>query len=177
MLAASGEVLVACALEDAWALFNRFEEVATLIPTVKSIEFRDEEIWATLGVQLGIISVTSRLMLQVVHMEPWRISAQGWSFLAETMHTQIKKDGGPDGIEKDAKGKLTIHLELAHLNGVGVLVKYAAEVEAFGRLRRIYQSILKSKAPALMEQFAERLRTALEIGVDVSLTSLEGPPL
>ncbi len=176
MLATSGEVLVACGLEDAWALFNRFDEVATLIPTLKAIEFKGDEIWATMGVQLGVISVTSKVMLQVVHIAPWRITAEGWSFLGETIHTQINKNG-PAGLEKDAKGKITIHLELEPVNGVGVLVKYAAEVDAYGRLKRIYQSILKSKAPAMMEQFAEKLRCALDIGVDISLTSLEGPPL
>lgn len=176
MLATSGEVLVACGLDEAWALFNRFDEVATLIPTLKSIEFRGDEIWATMGVQLGVISVTSKVMLQVVHISPWRITAEGWSFLGETIHTQINKNG-PEGIEKDAKGKITIHLELEPVNGVGVLVKYAAEVDAYGRLKRIYQSILKSKAPAMMEQFAEKLRCALDIGVDISLGSLEGAPL
>jgi carbon monoxide dehydrogenase subunit G len=176
MLATSGEVLVACGLDEAWALFNRFDEVATLIPTLKSIEFRGDEIWATMGVQLGVISVTSKVMLQVVHISPWRITAEGWSFLGETIHTQINRNG-PEGIEKDAKGKITIHLELEAVNGVGVLVKYAAEVDAYGRLKRIYQSILKSKAPAMMEQFAEKLRCALDIGVDISLGSLEGAPL
>ena len=176
MLATSGEVLVACGLDEAWALFNRFDEVATLIPTLKSIEFRGDEIWATMGVQLGVISVTSKVMLQVVHISPWRITAEGWSFLGETIHTQINRNG-PEGIEKDAKGKITIHLELEPVTGVGVLVKYAAEVDAYGRLKRIYQSILKSKAPAMMEQFAEKLRCALDIGVDISLGSLEGAPL
>ena len=176
MLATSGEVLVACGLDEAWALLNRFDEVATLIPTLKSIEFRGDEIWATMGVQLGVISVTSKVMLQVVHISPWRITAEGWSFLGETIHTQINRNG-PEGIEKDAKGKITIHLELEPVNGVGVLVKYAAEVDAYGRLKRIYQSILKSKAPAMMEQFAEKLRCALDIGVDISLGSLEGAPL
>lgn len=161
MLAANGEVLVACALEEAWALFNRFEEVAGLIPTVKSIEFVGDEIWATVGVKLGVLSITSRLMLQVVKMEPWRISAEGWSFLGETLHDQVNRRG-PEGIERDAKGKITIHLELERHADGGVCVKYAAEVEAFGRLRRIYQSILESKAPTIMEEFAQRLRGALE---------------
>jgi carbon monoxide dehydrogenase subunit G len=161
MLATKGEVLVACSLDHAWALFNRFDEVASLIPTVKRLERHEDALWATVGVQLGVLSVTSRLMLKVVHIEPWRICAEGWSFLGETLHDQVNR-AGPEGIERDAKGKLSIELELEHAPDGTVRVRYSAQVEAFGRLRRIYQSILDNKAPAMMQDFAERLRGALE---------------
>ncbi len=162
MLTVKGKVDVRCTIESAWDLFSRFEDIAALIPTVEDVEVDGEHIHAVVCTKLGALPITSRVTLKVVEAKQYEsLKAEGLSYLGETIKEQIKKDVA--GVAKDAAGRLFLHLVLRASETAGVIaVLYTADVEAKGRLKRIYKAILKTKVPAMMEEFANNLRDELE---------------
>jgi len=165
MLSVDGRVEVRCTLDEAWELFSRFGDVAALIPSVEEVEVDGDLIHARVATKLGALPVTSRVTLKVVERrERECLRAEGLSYLGETIKEQIKKN--VKGVAEDSVGRMKLHLDLRPSTRPGhIEVIYVAEVEAKGRLKRIYQTILKTKVPGLMEQFAQNIRCALEQGV------------
>lgn len=162
MLSLEGNVDVRCTLEQAWDLFCRFGEVAALIPTVTEVDIDGDRVYARVATKLGILSVSSRVNLEVVEREPLKfIRAEGVSYLGETIRDQISPKKAIQGIEKDSVGTMNMRLDLEPKDGL-IAVSYHADVEAQGRLKKIYKTILKTKAPKMMEDFANNLRDRLE---------------
>ena len=163
MLSVEGQVLVRCSVDEAWALFCEFGEVAKLIPTVQQAEVDGDRVHATVATTLGALPITSRVALEVTERrERELLRARGVSYLGETIHDQIDQIRN---ITKDSAGQfdMELHIEPAEQPGQ-VLLRYRAEVEASGKLKRIYKAILKNKVPAMMDEFAANLRGALESG-------------
>ncbi len=162
MLSVEGKVNIRCSLERAWDLFTRFHDVAGLIPTVEDVEVDGEHVHARVSTKLGALPITSRVTLTVTETKPYEcLKAEGLSYLGETIKEQIKKN--VEGVAKDSAGKLYLHLDLRPTDEEGLIeIAYTADVEAKGRLKRIYKAILKTKVPGMMEEFAENLRTELE---------------
>lgn len=158
-----GRVDVECTLERAWELFQRFEDVARLIPSVEDVEVKGDRVHARVSVKLGALPITSRVVLEVTERQHMQcLKAVGVSYLGETVATQLAK-GPLSEIKSDSVGRLDLHLDLRPGAREGTIaVIYEAEVEAEGRLKRIYESILKTKAPAMMREFAENIRRELE---------------
>ncbi len=170
MLSVEGKVDVRCRIEDAWDLFCRFGDVAALIPTVEQVEFEGEQVHARVEIKLGALPISSRIILEVLEQEPYLLRARGVSYLGETLTEQMKKN--IDGIGAGSVGLLNLRLELAPGDKEGdVTISYRGEVDAKGRLKRIYKAILKTKVPTMMEEFAENIREALE-----SLPETEAAP-
>ncbi|MCC6808790.1 MAG: hypothetical protein IT381_15295 [Deltaproteobacteria bacterium] len=162
MLALDGKIEVHCTLDEAWDLFCRFGDVAKLIPSVEHVEVSGDTVNGRVGVHLGKLFVSSRITLQVTERKPFAcLKAQGVSYLGETIRTQVtSKDVG---IDKESVGQLRLHLDLRAGEQIEqTWVIFHAEVEAEGRLRRIYESILKNKAPAMMDEFAVNIKRTLE---------------
>lgn len=157
-----GQVDVRCSREEAWALFSRFGDIAALIPSVEDVEVEGDRVYARLATRLGALPVSSRVTLEVVERRTFEcLKAEGISYLGETVKQQIPKK--VDGVSADSVGRLFLHLDLRATEDAGVTrVLYSAEVDAQGRLKKIYQAILKTKVPGMMQEFAENLRAALE---------------
>lgn len=172
MLTVAGKVDVRCSIEDAWDLFTRFSDIARLIPTVEDVEVDGEHVHARVSTKLGALPITSRVTLRVVEQKPFEcLKAEGFSYLGETIKEQIKKD--IEGVAKDSAGRLFLHLDLRPTDEDGIIaVVYTADVEAKGRLKRIYKAILKTKVPDMMEQFAQNLREELERVVEPVMESV-----
>ncbi len=168
-----GKVEVNCSLERAWDLFTRFDDVARLIPSVDGVEVQGDRVLAKVCVKLGALPITSRVVLEVTERKPMAcLKAIGISYLGETVVEQLAKKPLKE-ITSDSAGKLDLHLDLRPGESAEqIVVLYTATVEAEGRLRKIYDSILKTKAPAMMQEFAENIRTALE----AAESKVEEPP-
>ncbi len=158
-----GRVEVRCTPERAWELFTRFDDVARLIPSVEEVEIQGDRVLARVVVKLGALPISSRIVLEVTEQKPMScLKAVGVSYLGETVVEQLAKKELRE-IQADSVGRLDLHLDLRPGASEGMTaVIYEASVEADGRLRRIYDSILKTKAPGMMREFAENLRTTLE---------------
>ncbi len=162
MLSVDGKIEVRCSLEEAWALFCRFGDVAALIPTVEEVEVDGERVHARLSTKIGALPISSRVTLEVIERKQFEcLRAEGFSYLGETIKEQLKKDVA--GVAHDSVGRMHLHLDLRPSERAGhIHIIYNAEVEAKGRLKRIYQTILKTKVPGMMAEFAVNLRGALE---------------
>ena len=164
MLELEGRVDVNCTREHAWDLFCRFGDVAALIPTVKDVEIDGDRVEARVETKLGVLPVSSRISIEVTGRVPnERLEAEGLSYLGETIKQQIARGKDTRGIDAGSVGRLRMRLDLKPGESAeSIVVCYHAEVEAEGRLKKIYQSILKTKAPAMMEDFAKNIRATLE---------------
>jgi len=175
MLALDGKIKVRCTRQQAWELFCRFGEVAALIPSVKEVQVDGDTVHARMETKLGALPVSSRVTLEVVERVPLsRLRAEGWSYLGETITEQVKQ---LEGIKRESAGRLELQLDLQDGDEPGIIeLCYAGRVDAKGRLKRIYQAILKSKAPEMLEQFAQNLRAALEQQPTPAPAPLMGQP-
>lgn len=173
MLEIDGSVEVKCTIDAAWDLFCRFGDVAALIPTVEEVEVEGDRVYARVVAKLGVLPVSSRVNIEVTERKPYAcLKAVGVSYLGETIREQISPHKEIRGINAESAGHLMLHLDLRPGESDDhVRVIYHAEVEAEGRLKRIYQSILKTKAPAMMAEFAENIRTTLEAPAAVEPTT------
>ena len=173
-----GRVEVRCTPERAWELFTRFDDVARLIPSVEEVEIQGDRVLARVVVKLGALPISSRIVLEVTEQTPMAcLKAVGVSYLGETVVEQLAKKELRE-IHADSVGRLDLHLDIRPGASEGMTaVIYEASVEADGRLRRIYDSILKTKAPGMMREFAENLRTTLEAPLPAgrTLPSLAAP--
>src|SRR5690606_2721111 len=153
---------VRCTKEAAWDLFCRFGDIAALIPSVEEVQVDGDRVHARVATKLGALPVSSRVTLEVVERKPFAcLKARGVSYLGETIETQIPKT--VEGVSSDSAGQLFLHLDLRPgESDETVSVIYTAEVQANGRLRRIYRAVLKTKVPSMMEEFAANIRGALE---------------
>lgn len=181
MLSFTAEFVVAKPIQDVWNFFNDFETFAKCIPTLKEYKITDMEAKkgeGKVGMKLGMIPVESRLVMQVTEMrEPECIKAEGYSFLGETLVEQIRSGKAMEGIDKGSMGKIALHLDLRQTDDGKTKIIYQANVEAEGRLRKIYDAIMKLKSKALQTEFEEGIKKALEqipagVPADVTTTAL-----
>ncbi|MBI3070523.1 MAG: hypothetical protein HYY84_00200 [Deltaproteobacteria bacterium] len=161
MITIEDEFDVACAPDEAWRLIENVNRFAMCIPTL--IEHRivdDTHIEGRVGVKLGLVPVSSRISIDIVERRaPQCIKALGVSYLGEAV-SKPGKSGG-DGMSRDSVGTLDIHIDLRDGEGGGTRVKYVAGVEAEGRLRRIYEMLIKTKVPEFQKEFRVKLAAAL----------------
>jgi carbon monoxide dehydrogenase subunit G len=154
---------VPCAPCDAWRLIEDINRFATCIPTL--IEHRiidDTHIEGRVGVRLGLVPVSSRISIDIVERRaPTCIKALGVSYLGEAVAKPGAKSGGGQALSRDSVGTLDIHIDLRDGEAGGTRVKYVAGVEAEGRLRRIYEMLIKTKVPEFQREFREKLAAAL----------------
>jgi len=176
MISIDGRVEVRCEVGEAWELFNEFGRVAALIPTVEDVRVEGDQILARVETRLGALPVSSRVVLEVIERETLvSIEAHGVSYLGETLTEQVRKD--IKGVSAGSVGKMNLRLVLESGLEPGLTtILYFAEVEAEGRLKRIYRTILKTKVPGMMEQFAENLRGELEGGSSTELADAAAEP-
>lgn len=154
---------VDCPIDDVWRFFNDFERLAPCIPTLKTYHFLDaDHAEGKVGIQLGAIPVESAVTIQITERRaPCCIKAEGLSFLGATIQDQLKR-GAPGSVSRDAVGKMSLHFDLREAEGGKTLILWEAGVEAEGKLRKIYDSIIRLKVPALQAEFQEKISAALD---------------
>lgn len=161
MIAIEDQFVIPKPINDVWQFFDDFEGLAACVPTLK--EFRiegDNIIEGKVGVTLGAIPVTSKVRLEVAAKRaPECIMAHGVSYLGETIATQLAKD--VTKYRSDDTGRLYLHLDLRPEGPTATRVLICAGVEAEGKLRKIYESIMRLKVPTMKKEFQEKIGRAL----------------
>lgn len=183
MIEVTARFLIATDIERTWALLDNFERFAPCIPTLKSYQLLSTtRAQGRVGVKLGVLPVESRVLIEIREKRPpVCMKVEGISYLGETIVDQIRQ-GDAGGFDRDAVGRFHLHLDLreqepapleppaaaaAHLStspsleGAATLLHFHAGVEAEGRMRKIYEAILKRKLPEMKQDFLQRLSTAL----------------
>jgi carbon monoxide dehydrogenase subunit G len=166
------ELVVARPAADVWAFLERFDDFARCVPTLKEWRVDGETITGKVGVVLGAVPVESNVELEITDRRPpCCIEARGISFLGETI---ANLRGGREGqVRRADSGRVILHLDVCDEGGGRTRLRYLAGVEAEGRLRKVYESILRLKVPAMKQEFAAKVAAAL--GVEVARVEASGP--
>lgn len=165
MLSLTAEFEVEKSIQDVWNFFMDFDNFAKYIPTLKEYKVTDPVALkgeGKVGIKLGAIPVESRLVMQVTEKRDYEcIKAEGFSFLGETLVEQIRSGKAMDGVDKGSVGKIMLHVDLRPGENGKTKVIYQASVEAEGRLRKIYDAIMKLKSKSLQKEFEESIKKGL----------------
>lgn len=165
MLSLTAEFEVEKSIQDVWNFFMDFDNFARYIPTLKEYKVTDPvglKGEGKVGIKLGAIPVESRLVMQVTEKRDFEcIKAEGYSFLGETLVEQIRSGKAMEGVDKGSVGKLMLHVDLRPGENGKTKVIYQASVEAEGRLRKIYDAIMKLKSKSLQKEFEESIKKGL----------------
>ncbi|MCC6995568.1 MAG: hypothetical protein IT370_13240 [Deltaproteobacteria bacterium] len=164
MIELRGQFRVARPLPEVWAYLSNLEDFARCVPTLKAWHIEGGVVHGKVGVTLGVVPVESQVRMQVeVVREGACIEARGASYLGQTI-TDLR--GARAGeVQPGDTGQLLVHLDVRS-DGPGVtFLSYLAGVEAQGRLRKIYESIVRLKVPAMRREFAQRFALALDAEV------------
>lgn len=149
-------------IEKAWEYLNDKEMMAKCIPTLQSYKIIDDDhVEGIVKIQLGLIPVESRVALEVVERKPpFKVVGKGISYLGESISSLVK-EVKPGAVNKDSVGIFTVQVELTKLAPQKTHVKAFVDVEAEGKLKRIYDSIMEKKVPVLRAEFVERVQSAV----------------
>lgn len=161
MITIEDQFVVHRPLSEVWQFFDDFAGLAACVPTLQEFSIVSErEIEGKVGVTLGAIPVTSKVRIEVTEKrEPTCIQAIGVSYLGETIATQLARDAG--NYKVDDTGLLYLHLDLQDEGGAATRVMFCAGVEAEGKLRKMYESIIRLKVPAMKAEFRDKVARAL----------------
>ncbi|MBI2897830.1 MAG: hypothetical protein HYY06_30000 [Deltaproteobacteria bacterium] len=144
-----------------WELVGNIDAFARCVPTLIEHEVQDDDrAVGIVGVTLGAIPIRSRVDIEVTERRPpERLRGRAVSYLGDTIATQIRK-GQPGAVAADAVGRIDIVLDLEEA-GERTRLRFQCDVEAEGKLEKIYQSILRLKADALKAELERNVRAAL----------------
>jgi carbon monoxide dehydrogenase subunit G len=145
-----------------WELINDKHTMAACIPTLKSYRIVDDDnVEGLVSVMLGALPIESRVSMTVLERNPPReVRAAGYSYLGEAL-AKPTKDGQPPSELKDSVGKFRVRVQLIPLSPESTSARVQVEVEAEGKLKRIYNMIMEKKLPALRAEFENKLRAAI----------------
>lgn len=149
--------------EDLWAFFSNIEKFASIVPSVIEYRMIDDVTFAgKVGVTLGKIPVRSKLTFNITTKQaPDFMAAEGVSYLGEAVVSMKRSGKETTEVNKKSVGKITTTLNLIALSSSETRVEFVADVFAEGRLRKIYESIIKFKVPLFKRQFVEKLAAEL----------------
>lgn len=164
MITIEDQFVVGRPLHEVWAFFDDFAGLAGCVPTLQQFAIvRENLIEGKVGVTLGAIPITSKVRLEIrERRQPHCIQAFGISYLGETIATQLTKPGEKEKYAHGDAGQLYLHLDLLEEELSSTRVMMCAGVEAEGRLRKIYESIIRLKVPAMKAEFRDRVSRALD---------------
>lgn len=161
-------LVIGMPLDKMWAFFDNTDEFAKTVPTLKEYTLTsDTEFTGKVGITLGKIPIRSRLDFTITEKQaPGLIVGEGVSYLGASLVGMKKSKKETREVNKKSVGYLKIRLELSEFSTGKTLVKFSADVQAEGRLKKIYQSIIKTKVPALKQELVDNLKEALKVSIE-----------
>jgi carbon monoxide dehydrogenase subunit G len=162
MITIDDQFVIRKPLAEVWAFFDDFEGLATCVPTLQEFAITaDNRIEGKVGVTLGAIPITSKIRLEITEKRPLEcIQAHGLSYLGETIATQLSKDA--DKYQITDTGQIYLHLDVRSEDAESTRIMFCAGVEAEGKLRKMYESIMRLKVPAMKVEFMDKVGKALQ---------------
>ncbi len=164
----SNTLLVNKPIHELWEFFADIERFAGFVPTVKEYKMEDEVTFSgKVGVTLGKIPVRSKIIFKITKKEgPFYMEAEGISYMGETIVEMKKSKSEAGEINKKSVGRISTTLRLSVESDNSTRLDFVANVVAEGKLRNIYNSIVKLKVPAIKKEFVENLRRAFSVAVE-----------
>jgi|GEM_PF-2862923 len=164
----SNTLLVNKPIQELWDFFVDIERFAGFVPTVKEYKMEDDVTFSgKVGVTLGKIPVRSKVIFKITKKEgPFYLEAEGISYMGETIVEMKKSKSEAGEINKKSVGRISTTLRLTVESEHSTRLEFVANVVAEGKLRNIYNSIVKLKVPAIKKEFVENLRRAFSVAVE-----------
>jgi carbon monoxide dehydrogenase subunit G len=139
-----------------WNLFNDINTVAGCVPTCVSYEVIDENtVSCDLRIKLGLIPLDNKAKMSITERKDGRhLEAKGVSEAGEMM----RKFG------RVATGTVTnLHLilDLEEIGPNETRIRFLANADAVGQMKRIYEAVIKSKREEIETQFMKNIENAL----------------
>lgn len=139
-----------------WNLFNDINTVAGCVPTCVSYEVIDENtVSCDLRIKLGLIPLDNKAKMSITERKDGtHLEARGVSEAGEMM----QKFG------RVATGTVTnLHLilDLEEIGPNETRIRFLANADAVGQMRRIYEAVIKSKREEIETQFMKNIENAL----------------
>jgi carbon monoxide dehydrogenase subunit G len=139
-----------------WNLFNDINTVAGCVPTCVSYEVIDENtVSCDLRIKLGLIPLDNKAKMSITERKDDRhLEARGVSEAGEMM----QKFG------RVATGTVTnLHLilDLEEIGPNETRIRFLANADAVGQMKRIYEAVIKSKREEIETQFMKNIENAL----------------
>jgi carbon monoxide dehydrogenase subunit G len=139
-----------------WNLFNDINTVAGCVPTCVSYEVIDENtVSCDLRIKLGLIPLDNKAKMSITERKDDRhLEARGVSEAGDMM----QKFG------RVATGTVTnLHLilDLEEIGPNETRIRFLANADAVGQMRRIYEAVIKSKREEIETQFMKNIENAL----------------
>ena len=143
-------------MDTIWNLFNDINTVAGCVPTCVSYEVIDENtVSCDLRIKLGLIPLDNKAKMSITERKDDRhLEAKGVSEAGEMM----RKFG------RVATGTVTnLHLilDLEEIGPNETRIRFLANADAVGQMRRIYEAVIKSKREEIETQFMKNIENAL----------------
>lgn len=156
MIEINNTLHVRCAIGTVWAFLNNIRTVTTCVPTVVAHKVIDDDtVYCDLRIKLGLIPLDSNATVKIIRREPDRlIKLEGTTEAGES----LKKFGR---ITEDTVTRLFIAIHMAPEGADRTRVRFVLQAEAAGRMKRVYDGILKSQQRKLEEQFVKKLGAGL----------------
>jgi carbon monoxide dehydrogenase subunit G len=139
-----------------WTLFNDINTVAGCVPTCVSYEVIDENtVSCDLRIKLGLIPLDNKAKMSITERKDDRhLEARGVSEAGEMM----RKFG------RVATGTVTnLHLilDLEEIGANETRIRFIANADAVGQMKRIYEAVIKTKREEIETQFMKNIENAL----------------
>ncbi len=144
-------------IESVWNFLNRVEDLAFCMPTCKKLDVVDERTVDTvLRVTLGRLPIESEARFTITDtLPPKKLTARGQVFMGRSMGAVWRM------VDRKAEAEVLIELELEEVSQNQTVVHYLIEIKAEGRLRRIYDSVIKAKGAEIERTFVSNVNSRI----------------
>ena len=143
-------------VKSIWDLFNDINTVAGCVPTCVSYDVIDENtVSCDLRIKLGLIPLDNKAKMSITERKDGtHLEAKGVSEAGEMM----QKFG------RVATGTVTnLHLilDLEEIGPNETRIRFLANADAVGQMKRIYEAVIKTKREEIEIQFMKNIENAL----------------
>ena len=152
-----------------WDLFNDINTVAGCVPTCVSYDVIDENTVACdLRIKLGLIPLDNKAKMSITERKGGtHLEAKGVSEAGEMM----QKFGS---VATGTVTNLHLILDLEEIGPNETRIRFLANADAVGQMKRIYEAVIKSKREEIETQFMKNIENALGAKVVKEESPAEG---
>ncbi len=144
-------------IESVWSFLNRVEDLAFCMPTCKKLNVVDERtVDIVLRVTLGRLPIESEARFTITDtLPPKKLTVRGQVFMGRSMGAVWRM------VDRKAEAEVLIELELEEVSQNQTVIHYLIEIKAEGRLRRIYDSVIKAKGAEIERTFVNNVNSRI----------------
>ena len=153
MLTLKSSFFVEKGIQTVWNFLNKVEDLAFCMPTCKKLDIIDEKTVDTvLQINLGRLPIQSEARFTITEtVPPSKLVATGLIFFGRSMGGFWKM------LDREAEAEVRIVLDLSPVGEGKTCLDYLIEIKADGRLRKIYDAVIKAKGEEIERTFVKNV--------------------